>query len=164
MQNPNNNNNPQAAPNNVPGNRREDNHALPPNTQEAEQDNNDAQPNPQEAGEAFNIPAVEFDEHGLPRTRERTDNLEVLRFKYAVVDHLSFTQCAGYASGSFSEVQSIWRDLQVQWAGAYSDATRAVMEALRAPHPHEPRGRETLGEKIEMVIPTPDPPSQKATI
>ena len=82
--------------------------------------------------------------HGLPRARERATDFEILRFKYTVVDHLSFAQCVGYAGGSFSEVQSIWRDLQVQRAGAYSDATRAVMEALRAPHPHEPQGARDL--------------------
>ena len=95
---------------------------------------------------------------------EKADNFEILRFKYAIVDHLFFVQCARYAGGSFSTVQRTWRDLKVQWAGAYSNATRAVMEALRAPHLHEPRGGKRLGENIEMVIPAPDPPPQKATI
>ena len=64
-------------------------------------------------------------------------NEDLLRNKYAIVDHLSLAQCAGFAGSSFTEVQHIWRDLQVQWAGAFSDACRAVMEALRAPHPDE---------------------------
>ena len=36
------------------------------------------------------ILAVEMDEHGLTRARERASNMELLRFKYAVVDHLLF--------------------------------------------------------------------------
>ena len=89
LENPTNNDNPQAAPNNAPGNEREEYHVPPPNPPEAEQDeNNNAQPNPQEAEKAFNIPAVEFDEHSLPRARERVTDFEILRFKYTVVDHL----------------------------------------------------------------------------
>ena len=65
-------------------------------------------------------------------------NEDLLRNKYAIVDHLSLAQCAGFAGSSFTEDQHIWRDLQVQWAGAFSDACRAVMEALRVPHPDEP--------------------------
>ena len=162
LENPTNNNNPQASPNNAPGNEQGEYHAPPPNPQEAEQDaNNDVQPNPQEAEEAFNILVAEFDKHGVPHARERATDFEILRFKYAVVDHLLFAQCAGYAVGSFSEVQSIWRDLQVQCAGAYSDTTRAVMEALQAPHLNEPQGARVLEGTLKWLLLLPTFPLRK---
>ena len=69
-----------------------------------------------------------------------------------MVDHLSFTQCTGFAGASFNEVQHIWRDLQVQWAGAYGHGLRAVMETLWAPHPNEPRGQLDLETTLKWIF------------
>ena len=51
---------------------------------------------------------------GLPAARERATDEEVLRCKFAVVNHLSMANCAGFAGGAFNEVQEVWRDLAVQ--------------------------------------------------
>ena len=67
------------------------------------------------------IPVTEMEEHGLLQARSRASAIEILRSKYAVVDYLSFAQCARFVGSSFNEVQHIWRDLQVQRAGAYGN-------------------------------------------
>ena len=51
------------------------------------------------------------------------------------VNHLSMAQCAGIAGAAFGEVQSIWRQLQTQWAAVFGEACRAVTDALEMP-PH----------------------------
>ena len=96
-------------------------------------------------------------------------NEDLLRNKYAIVDHLSLAQCAGFTGSSFTEVQHIWRDLHVQWAGAFSDACRAIMEALNAPHPDEPRHQLDLERAIKWKFLLPSglllrkPPSANGT-
>ena len=52
-------------------------------------------------------------------------------------------------SSSFHEVQTIWRDLQVQWAGAFGEATKAVAKALNTPSPNSARGELDLKQSIK---------------
>ena len=94
--------------------------------------------------------------------------MELLHFKYVVVDHLSFAHCTGFAGASFNEVQHIWRDLQVRWAGAYGNGLRAVMEALRPPNLNEPRGQLDLEWTLNWIFLLPiimlrKPPSANGT-
>ena len=73
----------------------------------------------------------------VPMARACPSEEELLRCQHVIVHHLSLAQCAGFAGGSFHEVQHIWRDLQFQWATEFSDSLRSRMEALCAPHPDE---------------------------
>ena len=69
--------------------------------------------------------------------------------QHAIVDHLSLAQYVGFVGGSFHEVQHIRRNLQVQWATAFRNALRMVMEALRALHPNESRGELDLERVVK---------------
>ena len=89
-----------------------------------------------------------------------------MRCKHAVLDHLSMATCAGFEGGSFSEVQEVWRDLAVPWAGAFGDACRAVLEKLRAPDAGETRGKLDLERTIKWKFLLPSlllrkPPATK---
>ena len=138
----------------------------------AAENNRHQQQQHNEAGDKNNrhkdVPVTELDEHGLTQARESASAMELLCFEYVVVDHLSLTQCAGFAGASFNEVQHIWRDLQVQWAVAYGDGLRAVMEALQSPHPNEPRGQLDLERTLDWIFLLPilmlrKPPSANGT-
>ena len=67
--------------------------------------------------------------------RDPASDAELLRCPRAIVDHLSMAQCAGFAGAAFGEVQSIWRQLQTQWAAAFGEACKAITDALKMP-PH----------------------------
>ena len=95
------------------------------------------------------IPVPDLDNHGLPKARERADCAEILRDPYAVLDHLSVAQCAGFAGFSFNEIQHIWRPLQVPWAGAYSDALRNINDKLETPRANSHRGELELERAIK---------------
>ena len=114
------------------------------------------------------MPEEARDEWGLPKARERATNFELLRCKHAVVDHLPMAHCAGFEGGAFSEVQRVWRDLAVQWAGAFGDACKAIVEQLDAPHQNESRGELDLERVIKWKFLLPalilrKPPSNKGT-
>ena len=95
------------------------------------------------------MPTAVIDRNSLPCARDRVSPFECLRNRLAVVDHLSFAECAGFAGCAFGEVQTVWRCLQVPWAGAMSDAYRWVTEALRTPHPNESCGELDLERALK---------------
>ena len=72
-----------------------------------------------------------------------------MRCKHAVLDHLSMATCAGFEGGSFSEVQEVWRDLAVPWAGAFGDACSAHPIAVEATlaHGDEPLSAGELSDR-----------------
>ena len=83
-----------------------------------------------------------------------------------MVNHLSMANCAGFAGGAFNEVQEVWRDLAVQWAGAFGDACKGVLEKLNAPNVGEARGKLDLERAIKWKSILPSlllrkPPSSK---
>ena len=62
----------------------------------------------------------------------------------------------------------IWRDLQVQWATAFSDSLRSVMEALCASHPNKSQEELDLEQTIKwkfliLILLLQKPPSINVT-
>ena len=88
---------------------------------EAEENQQQHQHNTEEGDDAkgqTSIPKAELDEYGLPVACERESSANILRCKHVVMNHISFAQYTGFVGDSFNEVQHVWRDLQIQWAGA----------------------------------------------
>ena len=56
--------------------------------------------------------------------------------RLAVVDHLPFAQCAGFAGSAFNEMQTIWHDTHNQWATVFSEALREVIDRVTSPNLH----------------------------
>ena len=70
------------------------------------------------------------------------------------VDHLDFTQCAGFTGGSFNKAQHVFPDLQVQWTGAFSDALGAVLSVFFVPHTHMRAKENLISYEIWMTVPS----------
>jgi hypothetical protein len=64
-------------------------------------------------GGTSNEPPVGLDDYGLPITRPQAMDMEIFCYRWAVVDHLSMAQCAGFAGSFFNKVQHIWSSVQV---------------------------------------------------
>jgi hypothetical protein len=81
---------------------------------------------------------------------------EIFCCHWAVVDHFSMAQCTSFAGSSFNQVQHVWSNVQVSWAGAFSDAVSAIVDSLWMPHPNEQRGSLDLEKKIKwkFLFPT----------
>jgi hypothetical protein len=107
-------------------------------------------------GGTSNEPPVGLDDYGLPIARPQATDKEIFCCPWAVVDHLSMAQCAGFAGSCFNEVQNVWSSVQVLWAGAFSDAVGAIIYTLRMPYPNERRGSLDLEQKIKwkFLLPT----------
>ena len=56
-----------------------------------------------------NVPAADLNKYGLPRARDRPSPFKCLRNLLAVIDHLSFAECAGFTGSAFGEVQIVCR-------------------------------------------------------
>ena len=120
------------------------------------------------ADQPSSFPEAVHDEHSLPRARERATNIELLPCRHAVVDHISMAHCAGFEGGAFNEVRSVWRDLSVQWAGAFGDACLAITKALEMPHQNEAQDKLDLERAIKWKSLLPalllrKPPSNTGT-
>jgi hypothetical protein len=82
------------------------------------------------SGGTSNEPPVGLDTYRLPVTRLQTTDEEIFCCRWAVVDHLSMAQCAGFAGSCFNEVQNVWSSVQVLWAGAFSNTVIAIVITL----------------------------------
>ncbi len=101
-------------------------------------------------GGTSNEPPVGLDNYGLPIARLQAMDKEIFCCRWAVVDHLSVAQCAGFAGRSFfNKVQHVWSSVQVSWAGAFSDAVSAIVDSLWMPHPNKRRGSLDLEKKFK---------------
>ena len=85
-----------------------------------------------------------------------------------MIDHLSLAQCAGFTGCSFTEVQRIWSNLQIQWAGAYGEVLRAVVDTINVNDVNVARGHLTLERTIKWKFVLPIlllriPPSSTGT-
>jgi hypothetical protein len=109
-------------------------------------------------------PPVGLDDNGLPIARPRPMDEDIFCCRWAVVDHLSMAQSAGFAESSFNEVQHVWSSVQVSWAGALSDPISAIVDSLWMPHPNKWRGSLDLERKIKWKLLLPTLLLQKTSI
>jgi hypothetical protein len=137
---PNNERNDEPPPNNHA------NHNNPPDPPPNANANNNLQPpTPQE-----------FDQDGIPVARDRATDLEIFHNKCAVIDHISGSQCLGFAGATFNELNHIPNNMQQIWAGAFGEACREINKQLSTPHPNSLRSALRLERRIKWknILPT----------
>lgn len=145
----------------------DDNDNDQPNEPPEQQPDNDNADIPNNEPNALPPPSEqEFDQYSLPKARERASAMEIFHDKYAVVDHLSYSQCLGFDGASFTELKSIPNNLQVPWAEALSDAFAAVNDHLQPANtsPQLITIRITIGATTQVEEPHICPHVTKTTL